>query len=124
MSRILVSINIHPGLQIASTYIQIIRIINLWHSGPATHLDIQKYFCRNGLCFCSKDSLLIAPSEYGERLAQLTSGFSGADLANFVNEVALHAARDLQKKVQTNNLEYAIERVIAGPEKKTKVLSN
>ena len=65
-----------------------------------------------------------SPSEYSERLAQLTPGFSGADLANLVNEAALHAARDLQKKVQTNNLEYAIERVIAGPEKKTKVLSN
>merc|ERR1711973_492795 len=64
-----------------------------------------------------------SPSEYSERLAQLTPGFSGADLANLVNEAALHAARDLQKKVQTNNLEYAIERVIAGPEKKTKVLS-
>ena len=65
-----------------------------------------------------------SPSEYSEGLAQLTPGFSGADLANLVNEAALHAARDLQKKVQTNNLECAIERVIAGPEKKTKVLSN
>ena len=65
-----------------------------------------------------------SPSEYSERLAQLTPGFSGADLAILANEAALHAARDLQKKVQTNNLEYAIERVIAGPEKKTKVLSN
>jgi len=64
-----------------------------------------------------------SPSQYSERLAQLTPGFSGADLANLVNEAALHAARDLQKKVQTHNLEYAIERVIAGPEKKTKVLS-
>merc|ERR1719251_660921 len=61
--------------------------------------------------------------KYKERLAQLTPGFSGADLANLVNEAALHAARDLQKTIKQENLEYAIERVIAGPEKKTKMLS-
>ena len=60
---------------------------------------------------------------YSDRLAQLTPGFSGADLANLVNESALHAARDLQKTIKQENLEYAIERVIAGPEKKTKMLS-
>ena len=62
-------------------------------------------------------------STYSDRLAQLTPGFSGADLANLVNESALHAARDLQKTIKEENLEYAIERVIAGPEKKTKMLS-
>jgi len=62
-------------------------------------------------------------STYSDRLAQLTPGFSGADLANLVNEAALHAARDLQKTIKQENLEYAIERVIAGPEKKTKMLS-
>merc|ERR1711971_1489874 len=62
-------------------------------------------------------------STYSDRLAQLTPGFSGADLANLVNETALHAARDLQKTIKQENLEYAIERVIAGPEKKTKMLS-
>ena len=62
-------------------------------------------------------------STYSDRLAQLTPGFSGADLANLVNESALHAARDLQKTIKQENLEYAIERVIAGPEKKTKMLS-
>ena len=62
--------------------------------------------------------------KYKERLAQLTPGFSGADLANLVNEAALHAARDLQSKITDKNLEYAIERVIAGPEKKTKMLSS
>jgi len=60
---------------------------------------------------------------YSERLATLTPGFSGADLANLINEAALHAARDLQDKITQKNLEYAIERVIAGPEKKTKMLS-
>merc|ERR1719220_1060460 len=61
--------------------------------------------------------------KYSERLATLTPGFSGADLANLVNEAALHAARDLQETVREANLEYAVERVVAGPEKKTKMLS-
>ena len=61
--------------------------------------------------------------KYSERLATLTPGFSGADLANLVNEAALHAARDLQDTVREANLEYAVERVVAGPEKKTKMLS-
>merc|ERR1719225_2287167 len=68
--------------------------------------------------------VLDAPkTTYSERLATLTPGFSGADLANLINEAALHAARDLQDKIMQRNLEYAIERVIAGPEKKTKMLS-
>jgi len=62
-------------------------------------------------------------SQYSQRLAMLTPGFSGADLANLVNEAALHAARTLQDSVKTSNLEYAIERVMAGPEKKTSVIS-
>ena len=60
---------------------------------------------------------------YSERLATLTPGFSGADLANLVNEAALHAARVKNLKVTKSDLEYAIERVIAGPEKKTNVLN-
>merc|ERR1719325_501258 len=60
---------------------------------------------------------------YSPRLATLTPGFSGADLANLVNEAALHAAREAQDKIKLENLEYAHERVTAGPEKKTKMLS-
>lgn len=62
-------------------------------------------------------------TRYSQRLATLTPGFSGADLANLVNEAALHAARDLQEKIKDINLEYAIERVTAGPEKKTRMVS-
>merc|ERR1712241_685939 len=60
---------------------------------------------------------------YSERLATLTPGFSGADIANVVNESALHAARELQTVIKKSNLEYAIERVVAGPEKRTSVLN-
>ena len=60
--------------------------------------------------------------KFSERMATLTPGFSGADLANLVNEAALHAARTKKPKVEREDLEYAVERVIAGPEKKTNVL--
>merc|ERR1739844_252118 len=64
-----------------------------------------------------------APEIHSNRLATLTPGFSGADLSNLVNEAALHAARVQHSKVDRSDLEYAIERVIAGPEKKTTVLN-
>jgi spastic paraplegia protein 7 len=43
-------------------------------------------------------------SRYSERLALLTPGFSGADIANVVNEAALHAAREAQDKITRKNL--------------------
>jgi len=61
-------------------------------------------------------------STYSQRLATLTPGFSGADIANVVNEAALHAARELKDRIEKSDLEYSIERVVAGPEKKTQVL--
>lgn len=57
------------------------------------------------------------------RLATLTPGFSGADIANVCNESALIAARYNQQSVNLRHFELAIERVIGGIEKKTKVLS-
>lgn len=48
--------------------------------------------------------------------------FSGADIANVCNEAALIAARDLHDSINMKHFEQAIERVIAGMEKKTKVL--
>merc|ERR1712241_306145 len=65
-----------------------------------------------------------SPEIFSERLATLTPGFSGADLANLINEAALHAARVKHSSVTKEDLEYAIERVIAGPEKKTNVLQS
>ncbi|XP_067308119.1 mitochondrial inner membrane m-AAA protease component paraplegin [Pseudorasbora parva] len=60
---------------------------------------------------------------YSLRLAEFTPGFSGADIANICNEAALHAAREGFKSIDTFNFEYAVERVIAGSVKKSKILS-
>jgi len=57
-------------------------------------------------------------------IAQATSGFAGADLANMVNEAALLAARYKRKKVEQRDLNEAIERVVAGLEKKSRVLQD
>ncbi|MDW7673170.1 MAG: ATP-dependent zinc metalloprotease FtsH, partial [Bacillota bacterium] len=58
-----------------------------------------------------------------EVLARRTPGFTGADLANLVNEAALLAARRNKKNISMEELEDSIERVIAGPEKKSRVIS-
>jgi len=57
------------------------------------------------------------------RLARRTPGFSGADLANLVNEGALLAARRDKETVGQTELEEAVERVMAGPERKSRVIS-
>lgn len=57
------------------------------------------------------------------RLATLTPGFSGADIANVCNEAALIAARKNDQFVRQPHFEQAIERVIGGIERKTKLLS-
>ena len=59
-----------------------------------------------------------------DAIAQATSGFAGADLANMVNEAALLAARGNRKKVEQQDLSEAIERVVAGLEKKSRVLQD
>lgn len=58
-----------------------------------------------------------------EELARQTPGFSGADLANLCNEAALLAARYDKDAVSKKEMEAAIERVIAGPERKSRVIS-
>lgn len=57
-------------------------------------------------------------------LARRTPGFTGADLANMVNEGALLSARRGKNKIGMKELEDAVERVIAGPEKKSRVMSD
>ena len=57
-----------------------------------------------------------------DTLAGQTPGFTGADLSNLVNEAALLSARSGKKEIGQNELEEGIMRVIAGPEKKTRVM--
>ncbi|KAL0537252.1 hypothetical protein IC582_026228 [Cucumis melo] len=63
------------------------------------------------------------PSYYSQRLAALTPGFAGADIANVCNEAALIAARSEGTQVKMEDFEAAIDRVIGGLEKKNKVIS-
>jgi cell division protease FtsH len=65
----------------------------------------------------------LAPEIDLDTLAASTPGFTGADLANLVNEAALLAARRGKKTIDQDELEEGIMRVIAGPEKKTRLLS-
>lgn len=58
-----------------------------------------------------------------ELIARRTPGFSGADLANLVNEAALLAARLGKNKITMSEMEEAIERVVAGPQRKSRVIS-
>ena len=58
-----------------------------------------------------------------DNLAAQTPGFTGADLANLVNEAALLAARNGDREISNVHLEEGIMRVVAGPEKKSRVMS-
>lgn len=59
-----------------------------------------------------------------ETIAQLTPGFTGADLANLMNESALLTARRNKKSITMDEITEAMERVIAGPERKTRVITD
>ncbi len=58
-----------------------------------------------------------------ETLARQTPGFSGADLSNLLNEAAILAARRNKRKVGMSELEEAIDRVVAGPARKSRIIS-
>ena len=68
-------------------------------------------------------SIKLAPDFDLARAARMTPGFSGADLANVMNEAALLAARNNAMAVTLQDFEAAIERVVAGLEKKTRVMN-
>ncbi|MEV6306277.1 ATP-dependent zinc metalloprotease FtsH [Actinoplanes sp. NPDC051861] len=59
-----------------------------------------------------------------DSVARRTPGFSGADLANVINEAALLTARNEKRAISNHFLEEAIDRVIAGPERRTRAMSD
>jgi cell division protease FtsH len=65
----------------------------------------------------------LAPDVDLQRIAAATPGFAGADLANVVNEAALLAVRHHKKSVEIADFEEAIERIVAGLEKKNRIMS-
>ncbi|MGI6216847.1 MAG: ATP-dependent zinc metalloprotease FtsH [Coriobacteriales bacterium] len=58
------------------------------------------------------------------KMAQLTSGFTGADLANLMNEAALLAARRSHQTITNDDMNEAMERVVAGPERKSRIMTD
>jgi cell division protease FtsH len=66
----------------------------------------------------------LAPGVDLNTLARQTPGFTGADLANLINEAALLAARRSKPDISMAETEEAIERVIAGPERKSRIMSD
>ncbi len=69
-------------------------------------------------------NIRLSPDFDLDRAARITPGFSGADLENVVNEAALLAARRGAAAVTMQDFEAAIERVVAGPEKRTRVMND
>lgn len=67
--------------------------------------------------------VLLAPDVDIEKIAAMTTGFSGADLANLVNEAALLATRRRAEAVTMEDFTQAIERIVAGLEKRNRVLN-
>jgi cell division protease FtsH len=65
----------------------------------------------------------LAPGASLERIAQMTPGFSGAELANVINEATLLAVRSNRAEIAQEDLEEAIERVISGPQRRGHILS-
>ena len=66
----------------------------------------------------------LAPDVDLSILAKATPGFVGADIENLVNEGAILAARRNKKQIGQTEFEEAIERVIAGPERKSRLISD
>ncbi|VDK21589.1 unnamed protein product [Anisakis simplex] len=62
------------------------------------------------------------PEYYSRRLAQMTPGFTGADIANVVNESAIRAATTEKQLVTAEELDFSLQRILAGAEKRSRTL--
>ncbi len=86
-------------------------------------VDVPDAIGRNAILNVHIKGKPIAEDVLLENLARRTPGFTGADLANLVNEAALLAARKDKSRIEMDDFNEAIDRVIAGPERKSKLLS-
>ena len=86
-------------------------------------LDLPDVIGRQAILNVHSKGKPISPEVKLDTLAKETPGFSGADLSNLVNEAALLAARKNQKSINMPEFEEAVERVIAGPERKSRVIN-
>ncbi len=86
-------------------------------------LDLPDVVGRSAILKVHSAGKPLAPEVVLNTLAKETPGFSGADLANLINEAALLAARGNKKAIFMEEFEEAVERIIAGPERKSRVIS-
>ena len=86
-------------------------------------LDLPELVGRTAILKVHSSGKPLGPDVSLEVLAKQTPGFSGADLSNLVNEAALLAARANKKLIGMTEFEESIDRVIAGPERKSRIIS-
>ena len=87
------------------------------------HVDLPDLNERKEVFAVHMKPLRLDPSVNVETMARQTPGFSGADIANVCNEAALIAARNKKKAIDKQDFHDAIDRIIGGLEKKTKVMT-
>src|ERR687889_568690 len=74
--------------------------------------------------FDTNTNVIVVAATDRQTIARQSPGFSGADLANLVNEAAILAARRNKKVISTPEFGEALERVVAGPERKSRIISD
>lgn len=87
-------------------------------------IDLPDLIGREGILKVHSQNVVISKDVDMNIIARRTPGFSGADLHNTINEAALMAARKGKDSVKMEDLEEAIERVTAGPERKSRMISD
>jgi cell division protease FtsH len=87
-------------------------------------IDLPDLKGRLGIVEVHTKNVVISKAVDYEVIARRTPGFSGADLCNTVNEAALMAARKMKDSVEMEDFEEAIERVTAGPERKSRTITD
>ena len=88
------------------------------------HVPVPDLKGREAILKVHSQNVKMAPNSDLSVVARRTPGFAGADLANVINEAALLAARKGKESVELAELEEAIERVIAGPQKRSSMMSD